>query len=559
MKKFLTIMLALIMVLSVATGMAVAETEREQITITMFSMPANTSGTLENTWWTNYLKEQLGITIELLPSGDNDDTKMQSLLAADALPDIVVFEGTTYLKNAIDAGMLVCLDDYADSMPNAQKYVKESMQYYADNVSGDGKCYCISNNIGARLDTDRLNYTVSLRYDLYQQVGSPEIKTTWDYLDVLKQMQDLYPENEEGQKVYAICAFSDWDGYAVSPAMYYSMLDGVDTGEKNINNMPFTQVDFKTGEVSTTLSPDSKYVEALKWYYTANQMGILDPDSMTNTYSTYKEKVAAGRTLFAWWLWSVGGYNTPEHVNADEPTGFSIVLPTESTITLQGDDPIGSGWCWAISNKSEHIDRCIEYLDFMCDPDNIFVLANGRQGECWDINEDGQPYLTEKGIKLRSGEIEETDEGGTIGAGLGTINSYPIMNGTVSEKYGATINCGGWATYTQEVSKLEQTRIDATGYTNAIDQKIENGSYVNIPLACSLTAPLTDDMQILASQIGDVVRTQSWLAIYAESDEEFDAIINEMCETAEGLGLSELMEYNKTVWENALELAAKYE
>ncbi|NLZ89469.1 MAG: hypothetical protein GX916_08210, partial [Clostridiales bacterium] len=138
MKKTLSLLMALAMLLTFTASLAAED--RPHITITMFSMPANVSGLMENTWWTNYLKSELGITVELIPSGDNDDMQMQALLAADALPDIVIFEGETHLVNAIRANMLVNLDDHADKMPNAQKYLKSAMEYYAQNVSGDGVC-----------------------------------------------------------------------------------------------------------------------------------------------------------------------------------------------------------------------------------------------------------------------------------------------------------------------------------------------------------------------------------------------------------------------------------
>lgn len=560
MRKLLSLLVALTLALGALTGIALAEPEsHEPVTLTMFSMPANTSGTMENTWWTDYLYEKLGITLELLPSGDNDDMQMQALMAADALPDIVIFEGDTYLVNAIKGDMLVCLDDYADQMPNAQKYVKTSMEYYAENVSDDGKCYNISNSIGPRTDSSKLNWTTSLRWDLYKEIGMPEIKDVWDYLDVLKAMQDIYPENEEGQKVYAITAWSDWDSYGMHNAWQVSMLEGVDTGDQLGAKLPFAQVDFATNELSCGLEEDSYYIDGLKWFFTANQMGILDPDSMTQTYNTALEKAAAGRLLFGWWDWAVSGYNTPERKDADEPTGFQVVMPTECKVPLFTESVVGSGWSWAISAKSEHIDRCIEYLDFMCNPDEVFVLSNGPQGETWDIGEDGLPYLTEKGYAALSDPTLVLDQGGKLSDGLALINSTPIATGLVSEKYGAVIASSEWDSYVRPVSKLEADWSEVTGFDLPIDMVLSNGSYTTIPLANNFVGSLPDEMQMIATQIGDVVKTQSWLAVYAQDEAEFDTIVADMIASAQELGLEEIMEYNRTAWQAAIDLAAQYE
>ena len=214
MKKILTVLLAMAMVLTMMSGIAMADGDREPITITMLSLPANVSGTMEGTWWTDYLFDELGITLELVP-GSSDDDKLLALVAADALPDMVIFHNGTQLKNCVDAEQLLPLDDFADIMPNAQKYMKTAMNYYADAVTTDGKCYAVANLVGPAKPS--LNWSTAIRWDLYKQIGSPEIKTTWDYLDVLKQMQDIYPENEDGQKVYAVTAWNDWDSPTSTP------------------------------------------------------------------------------------------------------------------------------------------------------------------------------------------------------------------------------------------------------------------------------------------------------------------------------------------------------
>ena len=66
-------------------------------------------------------------------------------------------------------------------------------------------------------------------------------------------------------------------------------------------------------------------------------------------------------------------------------------------------------------------------------------------------------------------------------------------------------------------------------------------------------------MQIIATQIGDVVRTQSWMAVYAADEAEFNQLVSDMYEAAKELGIDDLMEYNQTQWNAACELAARYE
>ncbi|MBO4884226.1 MAG: hypothetical protein J5602_02835 [Clostridia bacterium] len=556
MKKILTVLLVMAMVLTMMSGIAMADGDREPITITMLSLPANVSGTLEGTWWTDYLFEELGITLELVP-GSSDDDKLLALVAADALPDMVIFHNGTQLKNCVDAEQLLALDDFADIMPNAQKYMKTAMNYYADAFTTDGKCYAIANLVGPAKPS--LNWSTAIRWDLYKQIGSPEIKTTWDYLDVLKQMQDIYPENEDGQKVYAITAWNDWDSITMHNAQQFSLLSGVDSGDQLGGKLPFAQVDFNTLELTTTLRADSAYIDGLKWYFTANQMGILDPDSMTQNWNNALEKGNAGRVLFGWWMWAVDGYNTPERVNADEPTGFATVLPTESKVPMSFGNVIGTEWCWSVSHNAVNPERCAEYIDFMCNPDKTFILYNGPKGETWDLNDEGKPYLTETGLLARQDPTYLLAGGDTLGHGTSVINSNPVSSGTVSELYGAPQSYTDWETYVPTTTKLEDEVAAVTGYTKTVDYLLANGNYVALPLANSFIAPLPDDMQMLKTQIGDVVSTQSWLAVYAADEDEFNAIVEQMIADAEELGLADMMAYDEQAWAAAIEKAARYE
>ena len=82
--------------------------------------------------------------------------------------------------------------------------------------------------MGTRIQTvletkGTLNWGPYLRYDLYKQIGAPEIKTSDDYLGVLQKMQEIYPENENKQKVYGFSLWKDWDNRRM--AVSYTHLD----------------------------------------------------------------------------------------------------------------------------------------------------------------------------------------------------------------------------------------------------------------------------------------------------------------------------------------------
>ena len=54
-----------------------------------------------------------------------------------------------------------------------------------------------------------LIHIYAVRWDLYKEIGSPEIKNDDDYVEALKKMKEIYPETEDGLPVYALSAYND--------------------------------------------------------------------------------------------------------------------------------------------------------------------------------------------------------------------------------------------------------------------------------------------------------------------------------------------------------------
>ena len=69
---------------------------------------------------------------------------------------------------------------------------------------------------------------------------------------------------------------------------------------------------------------NSVYVRNLKLFFTANQMGLMDPESTTQNYDTLYSKYKDGAVLFSPWPWlGQAAYNVTEHV--EEGKGFMAI------------------------------------------------------------------------------------------------------------------------------------------------------------------------------------------------------------------------------------------
>ena len=120
--------------------------------------------------------------------------------------------------DATKAGLLLdwnkdgLLDKYGQDI---KKYAGQSLDAISKQYGGGTAVYAVGHNVGSGSgpsESANMTFGPWLRWDLYQQLGSPEIKTLEDYLTVVKQMQELSPKSDSGKPVYGFSLWSDWDG-----------------------------------------------------------------------------------------------------------------------------------------------------------------------------------------------------------------------------------------------------------------------------------------------------------------------------------------------------------
>lgn len=536
-----------------AETQASAAKNEEVVTLKVFSMPSNTSGLAEG-WWADILREQIGVELEILPSGNEGEQKLQALMASGELPDIVVFKDNKSVENAVAGDMLLAYDDYKELLPNLYENAEKSLRYYADNVSdGNGKAYSVGTMIVNSLPPKgSMNWGPYLRYDLYKQIGAPEVKTSDDYLGILQQMHEIYPVNEEGQKVYAFSLWSDWDNRRIALGDLLGNINGISydiCGD-------FQELNVITNELTSILDENSWYQKTLRLYYDANQLGLLDPDSMTQRFDDATGKAGAGRTLFSWWGWATGGFDTTERHN--QGIGFMPVEAENVKILHQGLSPIGKSWSVSVSKATKYPEQAMKFVDFFFSEDANMLLYNGLQGVTWDLDENGKPYLTEEGYAYKQDGTKELPGGATISDAQGLFNTKAFDGSEISSKYGVTFSSDYWdkMEYAPADTKLQDEWQEDYGAEDQIDYLTQHDGIAVAPFAP--IPPFPDDLEQIAGRVGDVIKTYSWKMVMAKDDAEYEQLRTEMTEKAEGLGVQQINDWYAEEYEKAYEFGRKY-
>lgn len=536
--------------------------EREEVTLSAFVMQSSTgeSGIWQG-WGAEKLYEDLKIKINFDPTGNEVETKLQQYLVSGQLPDLIGIKGLDQAQLAMDADLLLPLDQYKDKLPNI--FEKEE---YADAVAyseeytsnGTGNLLIMPVSVGPTA-YNSFNWVPLLQWDAYKQAGMPDVTTLEDYLDVVEQMVAIKPTTEAGEKVYGFSLFSDWDSLTALEISTLSFMYGIDTEYVS----PLMETNIVTNEITSLLDDNSFYKRALKFYFEANQRGLLDPDSMTQTYSDVSGKFSAGRVMFSWFSWLTGDYNNDANINnAEKVDGLASVVADDMKLYNAPEQTIGRNWYFAISKNCSDIDAALELLNWMYDEEVQAYLSNGPQGVTWDYNASGEPEIIDWNLVDNKTELIMPSDigGGAFQDGVVAFNSLGLQAATTTES-GYSLSYRYWpSTLSRNPSLMKQEVNEMLGGVTVLAEYLEaNDMIADSTQAVNMINPASDDLEITITQIGEICKKYSWQMVYAKDEAEFESLWTTLTTQAKQLGLDDVTAFYVNEWNSALEMVKDYE
>ncbi|MCL2819875.1 MAG: hypothetical protein FWD38_03490 [Oscillospiraceae bacterium] len=541
-KKILVLFMVLAVLTPIIAGCASGGSGRggAPIDLVIYSQLANFSGEMTG-WGAEILREKFNVNITII--NDGVDGTFQTRMEGGFLGDIILFgnDGDEY-HDASTAGFLFDWEE-DDLLTDFGPYIAEHFGSALEKNKGiTGKMHGFGHNVAASAtDAEEFFYYPHVRFDLYEKLGHPEVNTLEDFIPVLAAMVELEPETPTGAKTYAVSSFDGWDGDMVMMVKSTSALYG---WEEFHIGLYCTQTQTFEG----ALQEGGWYLRALKFYNTLYQMGLYDPDSMTQTWDDLIEKYTNGQAMFNIFSWIADSYNTDE--NMDDGRMMRPVVAKDQVNLGSGLNIYGGNRVWAIGANSNYPELCMEIINWFCTPEGVLSYNYGPQGVAWDYGDDGEAYLTELGLKIHEDDDETVLTYGDW-TGQYKLGTFEHNNTTWSldavnpeSPTGQTFRYRNWPSFelVRVVRPIEQAWREWSGFVKEDDYITNNGSTIAIASRYSATRR---DRELLTiwTQVTNTIKEGSWNAIYAESDDEYDQIVAKMITDAHAFGYEQCIEW----------------
>lgn len=536
------------------------------VTLTCYSQLANYSG-IQTGWSATLLKDLFNVEINIVP--DQDGT-YETRMASGNLGDLVVWgsNGDDY-KKAVAAGMLFdweedwgdgkLMDIYAPYLAQNYTAALETNRTINSSVGVDkvlGFGHSVAFTTGAH---QSFMYSWDIRWDLYKQLGYPDITDLDSLLAVFKQMKEICPKDDAGNETYAVSVWPDWDGTMV---MYVKALASAYYG---YDELAMGHYNPQTGDYYPALDDGSPYLEMLQFFNRLYRENLLDPNSMTQTYDNANEKLKNSGTF--WSIFNYAGsqaYNTDAHMAAGKYM-YSRV-PDAATPIVYGLGDSGGNRIWSIGAKTEYPELCLAILDWLATPEGTMAINYGPRGLMWDYDAEGGMYFTELGAACnkdtkydlsgvewvspytgKSYTLSGNFNDGKIQINNTTLN-VDFVNPDPESKKGETFNKDSWESYVTAVTyPIQEDWREWAGYTLA-DQYMEargTDSYMVAPDVPYAESQKSTELEVKWSQVTTTITTYSWRCIFAKSDGEFNFHLNEMRKLCNQYGYADCVEWSK--------------
>lgn len=500
--------------------------QEEETTLTFFSVDLSIDDPFTNPV-AQEITKRTGVKLELSHPVGGDEQAIPLMIASGDYPDLIYSKGD--LNKLIDAGAVIPLDDLIEEKGENLKAMYGEQLTRLRNSLEDPQIYHLGTGGVTNLQL-KTSGTVQIQLDVLKELGYPEINTLEEYEAALSEYIEMYPEIEGQPTIGLSLLGSDWRWLITvgNPAGFAAGFQ--DDGQWH--------VDEETGETFYKfLVPEVR--EYFKWLNHMNDIGLLDPESFTQTFDSYIAKLSSGRVLGT----ADQDWNVTQAVAVlkadDKANRLWAPLPvtvSEDQLSQSTRDAGFTGTMGiSISSTSDKQEEAFEFLDWMATEEAQILVNWGVEGVHYDIVD---------GLRVQKPEDREnanTNPNYSIDAGIGAyIHPFPMWGNGALDSNGQTIGRDSKVDIMENYTEAEVEVLEAYGidlWVESFPQPEELGQPPH-GRAWEYVIPTSSDVTIIQQKADDLTTQKITEAILA-SPEDFDAIYDDMVAQLEAMNIKE--------------------
>lgn len=344
------------------------------------------------------ITERTGVDINYIVPMGSEAEKFNSLIASDALPDLITLGWwETQVEEMIDKDMVYALNELADQY---EPYFWEAaddtvIDWYTKE---DGNIYGYPNSFHKPADyeeNDNISsqQTFLVRKDIYQAIGSPDMTTPEGFSAAVKAAAAAFPL-VNGKPLIPIGAHDFNEAGCVS----------FDLNLQNFLAIPYE----KKGAYHDRYS-DPEYIRWLKVFRQLGEEGYLKEDIFIDQRTQMQEKLTEGR-YFCMIYQRTDMEEEQKSLYARNPE--QIYMAVDGPKNSLGSDHVLpgagiNGWTVTfISRNCKDPARAIRFLTYLMSEEGQKMTYLGIEGKMYEII-DGKPRMKEEVSRLMNRDFRE--------------------------------------------------------------------------------------------------------------------------------------------------------
>lgn len=539
MKKFLSLVLALCMVLSVCAFSA-AVAEEAPMEIVILDIAANNHG-VQGGWFGKIVKDKFNIELNIIAPQQVGMDVYYARVADGDLGDIVILEKADFV-DFVEQGLIKDISAEYENAENLKRFDTQIKVFNADFGAVYGIPTEMTDTTPADKTADATDDLPMVRWDLFNAIGAPEVADIDGMLDVLAKIHEIHPTNEAGDPAYPFSLWQDWDNHdnMMGPANVVHMTTWY--GEK-LKESAILKADNTFAKIT---DKTASYYKIAKFINKAYQMGLVDPDSGIQDWNSVCSKISNGQVDLIWYSWERGFWNSADRIA--DGTCFNL-LPVADQLYYTAADPYyGSGRVWGVGANitDEKYAKVMEFLDWYASDEAMMIQHAGLEGFNYEFNEEGKPVAMNSNALMDNLDVPEIYGGGGYQDGFNAINQWIGASICTNRELGEIFSASFWATADPTFAAGWREKY---GANNAIDYMKQHDQLLASPSVPFVAPTDSADIQIIRTEVSTAITKYTWQMFFAEDDAAFEALWDAMVEEVEAYGYNELFDYDVSVYQ----------